>query len=168
MRIPPNNIDMEAEREILERQLPPGFQVNPTYSYDFLLALEVLRGMTLRNQIRFMDLVGGSLVHLANALDSEAYMLITPTTPKFLAKFVGADAPRKIQAIKFIREVTGWGLKESKDFADSLEHNGVRSITYDDVQQYYFSEDSWKRAVERFRDTLKVEGSPAGYVFEFV
>jgi large subunit ribosomal protein L7/L12 len=28
---------------------------------------------------------------------------------------------RKIQAVKRVREATGWGLKEAKDFVDSLE-----------------------------------------------
>lgn len=37
----------------------------------------------------------------------------------------------KINAIKAVREVTGWGLKESRDFVDSLQDNRDLSFTHD-------------------------------------
>lgn len=37
----------------------------------------------------------------------------------------------KINAIKAVRELTGWGLKECKDFVESLENNQDLTFTHD-------------------------------------
>ena len=66
-----------------------------------------------------------------NVMDIE-YM----TTTSFISKYISSSqAPvnslenivrrefgpqEKIKAIKFVRDVTGWGLKEAKDFVDAM------------------------------------------------
>jgi len=34
---------------------------------------------------------------------------------------LGHPGPKKIQVIKVVRELTGWGLKEAKDLVDAAE-----------------------------------------------
>jgi len=45
----------------------------------------------------------------------------TPVTPEVVTEARALlSRRRKIEAIKLVREHTGWGLKESKDFVDGL------------------------------------------------
>lgn len=44
--------------------------------------------------------------------------------------------PNKINAIKEIRTLTGWGLKEAKDFADDVEANGPKMLRAPDYVDY--------------------------------
>ncbi len=44
--------------------------------------------------------------------------------------------PNKINAIKEIRTLTGWGLKESKDFTDDVEAHGPKTLRAPDYIEY--------------------------------
>lgn len=44
--------------------------------------------------------------------------------------------PNKINAIKEIRTLTGWGLKESKDFTDDVEAHGPKTLRAPDYIDY--------------------------------
>ena len=46
-----------------------------------------------------------------------------------LVKSIGIH---KINAIKEVRQLTGWGLKESKDFVDSVDYNGEQLLKLPD------------------------------------
>lgn len=36
----------------------------------------------------------------------------------------------KLHAVKFVKEFTGWGLKESKDYCDALESAGKAGVEW--------------------------------------
>lgn len=44
-----------------------------------------------------------------------------------------------INTIKEIRAFTGWGLKEAKDFADSVRDHGAKNIEVDEFNQHKVS-----------------------------
>ena len=45
---------------------------------------------------------------------------------KVVLESIGTE---KVQVIKVVREATGWGLKEAKDFVDSVEQNGPQILS---------------------------------------
>jgi hypothetical protein len=57
-------------------------------------------------------------------------MITQAGTDEVLVKSTGIN---KIAIIKEIRQLTGWGLKESKDFVDSVEYNGEQLLKLTDV-----------------------------------
>lgn len=56
-------------------------------------------------------------------------MITQAGTDEVLVKSIGVQ---KINAIKEVRQLTGWGLKESKDFIDSVEFNGEQLLKLPD------------------------------------
>ena len=60
----------------------------------------------------------------------------------------------KIKAIKVIRSITGWGLKESKDFVDSLA-NEHRTMFNENLA-----------IKDAFRDTIYRDLQEGGFVFK--
>lgn len=46
-------------------------------------------------------------------------------TPEFTSRILSMARVNKINAIKEVREVTLWGLKESKDYVDQLLSDGL-------------------------------------------
>jgi ribosomal protein L7/L12 len=38
------------------------------------------------------------------------------------------DRNQKVEAIKLVREATGWGLRESKDYVDALAHTALPAL----------------------------------------
>jgi ribosomal protein L7/L12 len=41
------------------------------------------------------------------------------------------QASRKLRAIKFIRRVSGWGLRESKDFVDTVICSDEKELVFE-------------------------------------
>ncbi len=64
-----------------------------------------------------------------NLTEAKAYVdsLEKPDSPHVSQETLEAEVrllllkKRKIEAVKKVREMTGWGLKESKDFVDNLQ-----------------------------------------------
>ncbi|MEX0754987.1 MAG: 50S ribosomal protein L7/L12 [Actinomycetota bacterium] len=82
-----------------------------------------------------------------------------PIEPAVLDVVLTEAGPKKIQAIKAIREHVGWGLKESKDavdFAPSVLASGIPSKDAEDLVRRLDSE----RSGARFEAVVATEGGP--------
>ncbi len=90
---------------------------------DLLAQGEKLQAIKFVRRKTGMDLKEAA--HYVDSLeqDSEPEELQSEALPGDALKFEARELlaqGKKIQAVKLVREQTGWGLKQSKDFVDSL------------------------------------------------
>jgi ribosomal protein L7/L12 len=142
---PPRALDGPVHCPSCSRALPP-IDATPTQAHQLQVALgnrrvieaiKIVREITnagLREARDYVECPHAS-VFTATAAPLPAHVsVLCPTCRQLLPSFPGATAAgltavhaalvnhNKIVAIKHVREMSGWGLKESKDYVDCPHH----------------------------------------------